>query len=55
MEPNTTEVAVALKLLERHREAMRKSYQKNKEKRLAYAKQYYNKKKEEKKAEVETS
>ena len=51
MNENVNEVAVALRLLERHREAMMKSYHKNKDKRLAYAKSYYNKKKAEKKAE----
>jgi len=45
---DASEVAVALRLLERHREAMMKSYYKNKEKRLAYQKAYYKKKKEEK-------
>lgn len=48
---NANEVEVALRLLERHREAMMKSYHKNKDKRLAYAKSYYNKKKAEKKVE----
>lgn len=48
---STNDMETAMRLLKRHREQMMKSYQKNKEKRLAYAKSYYQRKKEEKKKE----
>lgn len=46
--PTSTDIEVAMRMLESHRKAMMKSYYKNKEKRLAYAKSYYQKKKEAK-------
>lgn len=51
--PNSNDVETALKLLKRHREHMMRSYHKNKDKRLAYAKSYYQKKKEKLKKEEE--
>ena len=51
---NSKEIETAMRMLENHRKAMMKSYHKNKDKRLAYAKAYYNKKKEAKSKEEES-